>query len=88
MRPITQRWHRPIPSVAVGIAAAAVIVAVFVQPLHAPDAHYWTVKYGPRATLLGGAVIGSVNDVSASFYNPGGLAMADSLGFAISLSAC
>ena len=56
-------------------------------PLHAQDAHYWTVKYGPRASLLGGAVIGSVNDVSASFYNPGGLALADSLGFAISLNA-
>lgn len=72
---------------AVSTAAAALIVAAFVQPLHAQDAHYWSVKYGPRASLLGGAVIGSVNDVSATFYNPGGLAMADSLGFAISLSA-
>jgi hypothetical protein len=32
-------------------------------------------------------VIGSVQDVSAAFYNPGGLAMADSLGFALSLNA-
>ena len=61
-------------------------LAVVALPLHAQDAHYWTVQYGPRASLLGGGVIGSVNDVSATFYNPGGLAMADSLSFAISLN--
>ena len=55
-------------------------------PLGAQDAHYWTVQYGPRASLLGGAVIGAVSDVSAAFYNPGGLALADSLGFAFSIS--
>ncbi len=68
------------------VGAAIVGTAVVSAPLHAQDAHYWTVKYGPRASLLGGAVIGSVNDVSAAFYNPGGLAMADSLGFALSLN--
>jgi hypothetical protein len=65
----------------------AIILAIVAAPLHAQGANYWTVKYGPRASLLGGAVIGSVNDVSAAFYNPGGLAMADSLGFALSLNA-
>ena len=72
-------------SVAPGWLAAMLAAAVAV-PLHAQDANYWTVKYGPRASLLGGAVIGSVNNVSAVFYNPGGLAMADSLGFALSLN--
>jgi len=56
------------------------------MPLHGQDSHYWTAKYGPRASLLGGAVIGSVNDMSGAFYNPGGLALADSLGFALSLN--
>ncbi|UCC82868.1 MAG: hypothetical protein JSW46_18190 [Gemmatimonadota bacterium] len=41
----------------------------------AQDAHYWTYQYGTRANLLGGAVIGSVLDVSATFYNPGALSL-------------
>jgi hypothetical protein len=40
----------------------------------AQDAQYWTIQYGNRARLLGGAVIGSTDDVSAVFYNPGALA--------------
>jgi hypothetical protein len=36
----------------------------------AQDAHYWNTQYGNRAYLLGGAVIGSSNDVSAVYYNP------------------
>jgi len=28
----------------------------------AQDTHYWNIQYGTRATLLGGAVIGSVSD--------------------------
>lgn len=50
----------------------------------AQDAHYWTLQYGPKSSLLGGAVIGSVDDVSATFYNPGALARARSLSFAVS----
>jgi len=86
MRALLHPWMLPAVVSAVVIAAAAVAIAPVTSPLHAQDAHYWTVKYGPRASLLGGAVIGSVNDVSAAFYNPGGLAMADSLGFALSLN--
>jgi hypothetical protein len=41
----------------------------------AQEAQYWTYQYGTRATLLGGAVVGSVLDLSAAFYNPGGLAL-------------
>jgi hypothetical protein len=37
------------------------------------DAHYWMDAYGTRANLLGGAVVGSVSDLSATYYNPGAL---------------
>jgi hypothetical protein len=53
-------------------------------PAAAQDSHYWTLQYGPRSSLLGGAVIGSVDDVSATFYNPGGLSLASDLAFAVS----
>src|SRR4030066_2580817 len=39
------------------------------------DSHYWTNHYGTRATLLGGAVIGSVLDLSGTYYNPGGMSL-------------
>jgi len=53
-------------------------------PLAAQDSHYWTMQYGPRSSLLGGAVIGSVDDVSATYYNPGALGLARDLAFAVS----
>ena len=43
----------------------------------AQDAQYWTNQFGNRARLLGGAVIGSANDLSATYYNPGRLALID-----------
>jgi len=43
--------------------------------LSSQDSHYWTNQYGTRATLLGGAVIGSVLDLSGTYYNPGGLSL-------------
>ncbi len=43
--------------------------------LRGQDTHYWNLSYGTQATLLGGAVIGSVSDLSATFYNPGMLAV-------------
>ena len=45
-------------------------ISVFAQ-----DAHYWNQTYGTRSTLLGGAVIGSVDDLGATFYNPGQLSL-------------
>ena len=50
----------------------------------AQDAHYWTLNYGPRSSLLGGAVIGSVDDISGTYYNPGALGLAKDLAFAVS----
>jgi len=37
--------------------------------------HYWNIQYGTRSTLLGGAVIGSVSDLSATYYNPGAIVL-------------
>jgi hypothetical protein len=50
----------------------------------AQDAHYWTQTYGTRSTLLGGAVIGSVDDLGATFYNPGNLSLIDDPNFLFS----
>lgn len=41
----------------------------------AQDTNYWSAKYGSRAILLGGAVVGAPVDLSAAFYNPGGMAL-------------
>jgi hypothetical protein len=41
----------------------------------AQDSQYWTLQYGPVAALLGGVVVGSSRDLSATFYNPGALAL-------------
>jgi hypothetical protein len=41
----------------------------------AQDTHYWNLFYGTEATLLGGTVIGSASDLSATYYNPGMLAV-------------
>jgi len=41
----------------------------------AQDAHYWNLQYGTRGELLGGTVVGSAVDLSATFYNPGSLAL-------------
>jgi hypothetical protein len=45
--------------------------------LFAQDSHYWTNQFGNRARLLGGAVFGSTDDLSAVYYNPGSLALVD-----------
>jgi hypothetical protein len=41
----------------------------------AQDSQYWNLQYGPVAELLGGVVVGSSRDLSATFYNPGALAL-------------
>ena len=42
---------------------------------NAQDTNYWTLQYGTRGELLGGTVVGSAVDLSATFYNPGSLAL-------------
>ncbi len=58
-------------------AALRVIISLMsLAPLAwTQDSHYWTNQYGTRATLLGGAVIGSVLDLSGTYYNPGGMSL-------------
>ncbi len=53
------------------------IACLGLTPLLAQDANYWTHQYGTRSTLLGGAVIGSVLDLSGTYYNPGGVALVE-----------
>jgi len=58
---------------------ACLVVATNAAPARGQDAHYSTYQFGPRGNLLGGAVVGSAVDVSATFYNPGALARLDSI---------
>jgi hypothetical protein len=62
------RRHAPFALYAV-IAVGWIVAG----PAHGQDTHYWTEQYGARSMLLSGAVIGSVDDMSAVFYNPGAL---------------
>jgi hypothetical protein len=62
------------------LVAASIALLSLSGEVAAQDAHYWTLQYGNRARLLGGAVIGSVLDVSAVYYNPGALSLTESKG--------
>jgi hypothetical protein len=53
-------------------------------PLNAQENNYWNIQYGTRSTLLGGAVIGSVSDLSATYYNPGAIALFPDVKFILS----
>jgi hypothetical protein len=39
----------------------------------AQDDHYWAQQYGALSSLMGGAMVGGVNDNSAVYYNPAAL---------------
>ena len=56
-------------------------------PARAQDAHHWNKQYGNHAYLLGGAVIGSDEDISAVYYNPSLLALSDGRSLEITGSA-
>jgi len=55
--------------------------------LKGQDAHYWTNQYGTRADLLGGIVIGSVKDLSSTYYNPGAISFTTDRSFVLSTHA-
>ncbi len=40
----------------------------------AQDTQYWLKQYGTYGELLGGAVVGGISDLSATYYNPGSMA--------------
>lgn len=56
-----------------GLVGFVCCVALCATALRAQDAHYWNTHFGERSILLGGAVIGSVTDLSAAYYNPGAI---------------
>jgi len=51
------------------------ISTIIIHNASAQDTHYWNLQYGTRSNLLGGAVIGSVSDMAATYYNPAALAL-------------
>ena len=48
-----------------GIVAA--LMWTFCLTLMSQDAHYWSLQYGSKSLLMGGAVIGHVDDMSATY---------------------
>jgi hypothetical protein len=66
-------------------ALGAVLVAA--AAARAQDSQYWDVQYGPVGQLLGGQVVGSTRDLSATYYNPGGLALGENPDFLLSVQA-
>ncbi len=69
-----KRWAMRAPRVVLTAVFSLFGLALFARP---QDCHYWTNQYGSRATLLGGAVIGSVLDLSGTYYNPGGMSLVE-----------
>jgi len=65
----------------------AVLALLTVTPARAQDSQYWDIQYGPVAQLLGGLVVGSSRDLSATYYNPGGLALGTGSDFLLSAQA-
>ena len=55
------------------VIAATLMLGGLTANVGAQDSHHWTQQYGTRSTLLGGAVIGSASDLSATYYNPGAI---------------
>jgi len=66
------------------VAPAALAMLLCLQSSRAQDSQYWNLQYGTRSTLLGGAVIGSVSDLSATYYNPGALGLSRASGLILS----
>ncbi len=52
----------------------------------AQDTHYWNLQYGTRGELLGGVVVGSAVDMSATYYNPGSLCLVKDPSFILTAS--
>ena len=63
------------------------ILLIPLQNLLPQEDNYWNLQYGTRSTLLGGTVIGSVSDLSATYYNPGAIALFKDVNLIISAQA-
>ena len=73
---MTTRWLRLTAFFAMTLSAATLA--------RAQDTHYWSIQYGPVGQLVGGQLIGGVNDLSATFYNPGALALRNESSYLLS----
>ena len=70
-----------------GKFALTLLICALSSLVYAQDTHYWTEQFGNRSMLLSGAVIGSVEDLGAVFYNPARVALQDDPAFLISAKA-
>lgn len=68
---------------AFALLTLAALVAL-AAPALAQDTHYWSIQYGPVGQLVGGQLIGGVDDLSATFYNPGALALRNESSYLLS----
>ncbi|HXV12757.1 MAG TPA: hypothetical protein VEC56_00995 [Candidatus Krumholzibacteria bacterium] len=62
------------------------VVCLWSRASVAQDTNYWTLQYGTRGELLGGVVVGSALDMSATFYNPGAIAYVENPSFILTAS--
>ncbi len=60
------------------------VFCISVSRIYAQENYNWNLQYGTKSTLLGGAVIGSVSDLSATYYNPGAIALYEEAVFILS----
>ena len=69
------------------IPATFVVLLALGAPAAAQDSQYWDIQYGPVGQLLHGQVVGSTRDLSATYYNPGGLSLGEDPDFLLSVQA-
>jgi hypothetical protein len=68
-----------------GAAAFALAATIAVAtPAFSQDTHYWSIQYGPVGQLVGGQLIGGADDLSATYYNPGSLALRNESSYLLS----
>lgn len=72
---------RPSRVVAWMLAVAGLVLP---RAAAAQDSHYWSIQYGPVGQLVGGQLIGGAGDLSATFYNPGALALRNESSYLLS----
>src|SRR5262245_6540284 len=64
----------------------AMIVVLLPTVGFAQDTQYWNLQYGTRGELLGGVVVGSALDMSATFYNPAAIVFVEDPSFILTAS--
>lgn len=69
------------------VLSVFLLVAILASSAAAQDSHYWDNQYGTKGELLGGLVVGNPADLSATFYNPGWVALRISPGLLLTTMA-